>query len=209
MREMKFDLVVVGGGPGGYTSVIRAAQLGLKTALVEREHLSGSCFNWGCILTKALLHSASMYRQMQHASRLGIKVHGLSFDFKQLVQRSRGIADRMSNGVRHLLKKNKVSPYEGHGSLLPPHRVEITQPDGGKAVIGAPHIIRATGARPRELPNLAVDGERIHFASADFPSSATARQLRSMKLMVSLKRYSMPSPENCLVRIWWVPRSPN
>ena len=161
MREMKFDLVVLGGGPGGYAAAIRAAQLGLKTALVEREHLGGICSNWGCIPTKALLHSASMYRQMQHASLLGIKVDGLSFDFKQLVQRSRGIADRMSNGVRHLLKKNKVSLYEGHGSLLPPQRVEITQPDGVRAVIGAPHIILATGARPRELPNLAVDGERI------------------------------------------------
>lgn len=161
MAETKFDLVVIGGGPGGYIAAIRAAQLGLRAALVEREHLGGICSNWGCIPTKALLHTASVYRHMKHASALGIKVEGLSFDFKQVFERSRAIANRMSNGVRHLLKKNKVTLFEGHGRLLPPGRVEVTTTNNVKTVLGAAHIILATGARPRDIPSLPVDGVRI------------------------------------------------
>ncbi len=159
-RDAAFDVLVIGGGPGGYVAAIRSAQLGLRTALVEREHLGGVCSNWGCIPTKALLHAASMYRQMQHAHQLGITVQGLSFDFTALIQRSRAVADRMNKGVRHLLKKNKVILHEGNGRLLGDQRVEVTNAAGVTTVIRASHIIIATGARAREIPGLAADGVR-------------------------------------------------
>jgi dihydrolipoamide dehydrogenase len=160
-RDAAFDVLVIGGGPGGYVAAIRSAQLGLRTALVEREHLGGVCSNWGCIPTKALLHAAAMYRQMQHAHQLGITVQGLSFDFAALMQRSRAVAERMNKGVRHLLKKNKVSLHEGSGRLLGDQRVEVTDAAGVATVIRAIHIIIATGARAREIPALAADGARI------------------------------------------------
>ncbi len=161
MSESSFDLVVIGGGPGGYVAAIRAAQLGMKTALVEREHLGGICLNWGCIPTKALLHSASLYRQMQHAHVFGLKVEGLSFDFGQLIERSRKVAERMNKGVRHLLKKNKVALFEGAGRLLSTGRIEVATVGQGTRVLVAAHIVLATGARARDIPSLPVDGEWI------------------------------------------------
>lgn len=160
-HDGSLDLLVIGGGPGGYVAAIRAAQLGLRSALVEREHLGGICSNWGCIPTKALLHTASIYRQIRHAGELGITVDGLKFDFSSLVQRSRRIAERMNNGVRHLLKKNEVALHEGEGRLLGPGQVEVTDSSGDKTVLRAKHIILATGARSRDIPGLAVDGTRI------------------------------------------------
>jgi dihydrolipoamide dehydrogenase len=160
-EDTVLDVLVIGGGPGGYVAAIRSAQLGLRTALVEREHLGGVCSNWGCIPTKALLHAAATYRHIQHAHELGITVQGLSFDFGAMMQRSRVVADRMNKGVRHLLRKNKVLLHEGSGRLLGDQRVEVTDAAGAVAVLRARHIIIATGARARELPGLAADGERI------------------------------------------------
>lgn len=161
MDESNFDVVVIGGGPGGYVAAIRAAQSGLKTALVERAHLGGICSNWGCIPTKALLHTASLYRQIRHAQPLGIKVDGLSFDFRQVMQRSRAVADRMNSGVGYLLKKNKVTVLEGHGKLAGPGRVEVTIKNEAARTLGARHIILAAGARPRSIPGLEADGARV------------------------------------------------
>ena len=160
-QDAACDVLVIGGGPGGYVAAIRAAQLGLRTALVEREHLGGVCSNWGCIPTKALLHAASVYRQMRHASELGITVQGLSFDFAAMMQRSRGVAERMNKGVRHLLKKNKVTLHEGSGRLLGDQRLEVRDATGTATVVRATHIIIATGARAREVPGLEADGARI------------------------------------------------
>lgn len=176
MSDDLLDLLVIGGGPGGYVAAIRGAQLGLKTALVEREHLGGICSNWGCIPTKALLHTASVYRQIQHAGALGIEVQGVSIDLEKLVQRSRGVADRMSRGVRHLLKKNKVALHEGEGRIVGSGQVEVDAAKGGKTLLRARHIVIATGARSREIPNVTVDGDRIWnyrhaLAPATLPAS--------------------------------------
>lgn len=160
-QPQQFDLIVVGGGPGGYVAAIRAAQLGLKTALVEREHLGGVCLNWGCIPTKALLHTASVYRQMQHAEALGLQVNGLGFDFKRVIGRSREVAARLNGGVRQLLKKNKVQVFMGQGRLLTPGMLEVSNADQTSLTLQATNIILATGARARELPGMATDGERI------------------------------------------------
>ncbi|TAN71291.1 MAG: FAD-dependent oxidoreductase, partial [Magnetospirillum sp.] len=117
MADNSFDLVVIGGGPGGYVAAIRAAQLGMKTALVEREHLGGICLNWGCIPTKALLRSAEIYRQMQHAGSYGLSAPGASFDLPKIVARSRGVSAQLAGGIKHLLKKNKVTVIEGTAKL--------------------------------------------------------------------------------------------
>jgi len=158
---LQFDLVVVGSGPGGYVAAIRASQLGLKVAVIERESLGGICLNWGCIPTKALLKSAQVFEYMQHASDYGITVKDASYDFGAVVQRSRGVADGMSKGVTFLLKKNKVEVISGTGKLLAPGKVEVTKADGGKETVEAKHIILATGARSRELPALPIDGKKI------------------------------------------------
>ncbi|WP_416897306.1 MAG: dihydrolipoyl dehydrogenase [Minwuia sp.] len=158
----EFDLVVIGGGPGGYVAAIRAAQLKMKTALVEREHLGGICLNWGCIPTKALLRSAEVYHLMTHAKDFGFKVNGtIEIDSAAVVKRSRGVANQLSSGVKHLLKKNKVTVFDGHGALAGKGVVKVTK--DGKAVddIKAKHIILATGARARVLPGLEPDGDRI------------------------------------------------
>jgi dihydrolipoamide dehydrogenase len=163
MNNEKFDLIVLGGGPGGYVAAIRAAQLGMKTALVEREHLGGICLNWGCIPTKALLHTAGVYRQMRHAEELGLSAEGLSFDFKRVIGRSRDVAGRLNSGVGHLLKKNKVRVFMGSGSLLSTSELQVI-PAGaaGKAVtLQGAHIIVATGARARDLPGMTADGDRL------------------------------------------------
>ncbi len=161
MAETEFDLIIVGGGPGGYVAAIRAAQLGMRTALVEREHLGGICLNWGCIPTKALLRTAELYHLAQHADDFGIQIKGLSLDFKKVVERSRAVAERLNAGVGHLLKKNKVSVFDGHGRLGGAGRLRIGKDGETATEIGAPHIILATGARARTLPGLEPDGKRI------------------------------------------------
>ena len=157
----KFDIIIVGGGPGGYVTAIRAAQLGLATALVEREHLGGICLNWGCIPTKALLRTAEIYRNIRHADDFGLKVEGVSFDLEKIVARSRGVATQLSGGVAHLLKKNKVTVFDGEGRL--DGKGEITVSKDGKIVgeLSAKNIILATGARARALPGLEPDGKLI------------------------------------------------
>ena len=159
---MKFDVLVIGSGPGGYVAAIRAAQLGLKTGVVERENLGGICLNWGCIPTKSLLKSALVYDYFKHAEDYGISLSGQAEpDFMAIIKRSRGVADGMSKGVQFLLKKNKVEVLAGTGKLAGPQKVEVTDPDGKKISIDSDHIILATGARSRELPNLKIDGEKI------------------------------------------------
>ncbi|MEC9345202.1 MAG: dihydrolipoyl dehydrogenase [Pseudomonadota bacterium] len=158
----QFDVVVVGGGPGGYVTAIRAAQLGLSTALVEREHLGGICLNWGCIPTKALLRSAEAYRMMQHAKDYGFRIDGtVQIDTAAIVKRSRQVASQLSGGVKHLLKKNKVTVFDGHGALAGKGKLAVTK--DGKAVdeLAAKHIILATGARARALPGLEPDGKQV------------------------------------------------
>lgn len=158
---MAYDLIVIGSGPGGYVAAIRASQLGIKTAIVERENLGGICLNWGCIPTKALLKSASVFEYLQHAADYGITVNGGSPDFTKVISRSRGVADGMSKGVQFLMKKNKIDVINGHAKLLGNKKLEITAADGSKTTQEAPHIILATGARSRELPNLKQDGKKI------------------------------------------------
>ncbi len=159
MAENSFDLVVIGGGPGGYVAAIRAAQLGMKTALVEREHLGGICLNWGCIPTKALLRSAEVYRNMQHAAAYGLSADKIGFDLAAVVKRSRGVAAQLSSGVKGLLKKNKVTVFDGHGKLAGKGKVAIEGKDAG--TVSAPHIILATGGRARVLPGLEPDGKFV------------------------------------------------
>jgi len=158
---MKYDILVLGSGPGGYVTAIRASQLGMKVAVVEREALGGICLNWGCIPTKALLKSANVFEYIEHAEDYGIKVTKPKVDFGGMVNRSRGVADGMSKGVQFLMKKNKVDVLMGDGKLLAGRKVEVTDSDGGKQVVEADHIIIATGARSRQLPNLPQDGKKI------------------------------------------------
>jgi dihydrolipoamide dehydrogenase len=161
MAKHEFDLVVVGGGPGGYVAAIRASQLGMKTALVEREHLGGICLNWGCIPTKALLRSAEIFDLMHHLGDFGFSAKELTFDLSKVVKRSRTVATRLSRGVQHLLKKNKVQVFDGQGQLDGKQTVVVSK--DGKAVdsITSAHIILATGARARSLPGLEPDGKLI------------------------------------------------
>ena len=161
MSSTKFDLIVLGSGPGGYVSAIRASQLGLKTAIVEAEELGGICLNWGCIPTKALLKSAQVFEYISHASDYGIQVSGAEADFAAMVKRSRGVADGMSKGVQFLMKKNKIDILSGWGKIQPGKKVEVSDTNGGKMVYTADHIIIATGARARELPTLKIDNEKI------------------------------------------------
>ncbi len=165
MAEQKFDLIVVGGGPGGYVAAIRAAQLGMKTALVEAQHLGGICLNWGCIPTKALLRTAEIYRNIQHADSFGISVRGASVDIKKVVERSRKVAAQLNGGVGHLLKKNKVEVFDGWGKLAggtKGARKLTVEKDGKKiADLTASNIVLATGARARTLPGLEPDGKLI------------------------------------------------
>lgn len=161
MSEKNFDLVVIGGGPGGYVAAIRAAQLGLKTALVESEHLGGICLNWGCIPTKALLRSAEIYSLINHADEFGIKVKGVEIDFKKIIERSRGVAKQLSGGIGHLMKKNKVTVFDGFGKLLGGGKVEVSKDGKTFDQIAAKHIIIASGARARTLPGLEPDGKLV------------------------------------------------
>ncbi len=158
---MSYDVIVLGSGPGGYVAAIRASQLGLKTAIVEKESLGGICLNWGCIPTKALLKSAQVFEYINHAKDYGITVNGGSPDMKAIVQRSRDVAKGMSNGVQFLMKKNKIDVIMGTGKLQPGKKIEVTGADGTKQVVEGKHIIIATGARSRALPNLPQDGKKI------------------------------------------------
>ncbi len=165
MADTQFDVIVVGGGPGGYVTAIRAAQLGMKAALVEREHLGGICLNWGCIPTKALLRTSEIYHYMQHADRYGLSAKDVGFDMGKVVKRSRGVAKQLSSGVKHLLKKNKVTVFDGHGRLdgATGNLRKVHVENHGKAVadISAQHVILATGARARQLPGLEADGKLV------------------------------------------------
>ncbi|MFN8292554.1 MAG: dihydrolipoyl dehydrogenase [Chitinophagales bacterium] len=158
---MNYDLIVIGSGPGGYVAAIRASQLGLKTAVVEKENLGGVCLNWGCIPTKALLKSAQVFEYLQHASDYGIVVGDAKADFSAVVKRSRGVAEGMSKGIQFLFKKNKIDTILGFGKLKPGKKVEVTDDAGKKTEYAAKHIILATGGRSRELPNLKQDGKKI------------------------------------------------
>ncbi len=161
MAADTFDVIVIGGGPGGYVAAIRAAQLGLNTAVVEREHLGGICLNWGCIPTKALLRTAELYHQMRHAEAFGLKADNVSFDFDQVVKRSRKVAKQLSAGVAHLLKKNKVTVFDGHGALAGHGKVAVNKDGEAIAALSAKHIILATGARARTLPGMEPDGNLV------------------------------------------------
>ena len=158
---MKYDVIVLGSGPGGYVTAIRASQLGLKTAVVEREALGGICLNWGCIPTKALLKSANVFEYIEHAEDYGISVAAPKADFSGMVKRSRGVADGMSKGVQFLMKKNKIDVIMGNGKLLPGKQLEVTGEAGQKQTLSANHIIIATGARSRELPSIPQDSKNI------------------------------------------------
>ena len=161
MTTQSFDLVVLGAGPGGYVAAIRAAQLGLKTAVVEREHLGGICLNWGCIPTKALLRCAEVASLAKNGAQFGVKIEGLSFDIERMVKYSRDVSSRLSTGVGHLLKKNKVEVIMGSGKLAGNGQLLVTDAKGASTSISAKHIILATGARARVLPGLEPDGELV------------------------------------------------
>jgi dihydrolipoamide dehydrogenase len=156
-----FDVIVLGSGPGGYVTAIRASQLGFKTAIVEKENLGGVCLNWGCIPTKALIKSAQVFEYLQHAEDYGLKAAGVDKDFDAVVKRSRNVAGTMSKGVQFLLKKNKIEVINGHGKVLPGKKIAVTDANGKAVEYTANNIIIATGARSRELPSLPQDGKKI------------------------------------------------
>lgn len=158
---MNYDVLVIGTGPGGYVAAIRAAQLGLKTAVIEKESLGGICLNWGCIPTKALLKSAQVFEYINHAEEYGLKVSGSEVDFSSIIKRSRGVADGMSKGIQFLMKKNKIDVIMGTGKLKGKGSVEVKGTDGATKEYTAKNIILATGSRSRELPNLKQDGVKV------------------------------------------------
>lgn len=161
MATQSFDIVVIGGGPGGYVAAIRAAQLGLKTAVIEREHLGGICLNWGCIPTKALLRSAEIYHTMKHCDEYGLSVEKVDFDLEAIVKRSRNVSKQLASGVGHLLKKNKVTVLEGEAKFSGKGTLDVALKAGGTEKVTGKHIIIATGARARVLPGLEPDGKFI------------------------------------------------
>jgi len=157
----KFDVIVLGSGPGGYVTAIRASQLGLKTAIIEKESLGGVCLNWGCIPTKALLKSAQVFEYLKHADDYGLTVENYDKDFDAVVNRSRNVAGTMSKGVQFLMKKNKIEVIMGYGTLKAGKKVAVASEDGSETVYEANHVIIATGARARELPSLPQDGKKV------------------------------------------------
>jgi dihydrolipoamide dehydrogenase len=158
---MNYDVIVLGSGPGGYVTAIRASQLGLKTAVIEKESLGGVCLNWGCIPTKALLKSANVYDYINHAEDYGIQVSNFKADFTSVVKRSRSVAEKMSGGVQFLMKKNKIDVIMGTGKVIPGKQIEVTNEKGEVTNFSAKNIIIATGAKTRQLPNLPQDGKNI------------------------------------------------
>ncbi|MBP1648882.1 MAG: lpdA [Bacteroidetes bacterium] len=161
MAYQEFDVFVIGGGPGGYTTAIRSSQLGLKTGIVERDRLGGVCLNWGCIPTKALLKNAEILQLFRKSEEWGISYDNLRVDFSKIIKRSRGVADRVSKGVEYLMKKNKIEVISGHARLAGEGRVEIKAEGREDLLVQARHIILATGARPRTLPGVAIDRKRV------------------------------------------------
>src|SRR6201982_4113280 len=168
MADTSFDVVIIGSGPGGYVAALRAAQLGFKTAIVEKQFLGGICLNWGCIPTKALLRSAEIYHYMQHAKDYGLSADNVGFDAKAVVQRSRGVSKRLNDGVGFLMKKNKVTVIWGEAVIDAPGKVTVkaSKTEAPKGALGpgsyqAKHIILATGARPRVLPGLEPDQKLV------------------------------------------------
>jgi dihydrolipoamide dehydrogenase len=158
---MSYDLIVIGSGPGGYVAAIRASQLGMKVGVVEKAELGGICLNWGCIPTKALLKSANVFEYVNHAADYGISVSDPKADIKEMVKRSRGVADGMSKGIQFLFKKNKIEHIAGHGRVKGTGKVSVTDADGKESEVTAKHIILALGARSRQLPNLKQDGKKV------------------------------------------------
>ncbi len=158
---MKYDVIVIGSGPGGYVTAIRASQLGFKTAVVEKESLGGICLNWGCIPTKALLKSAQVYDYLKHVDDYGLKAEAIDKDFEAVIKRSRGVAQGMSKGIEFLMKKNKIDVILGTGKVKTGKKVDVTNAEGQVTEYSAEHIIIATGARSRELPNLPQDGKKV------------------------------------------------
>ncbi len=158
---MKYDIIIIGSGPGGYVTAIRASQLGFKVAVVERENLGGICLNWGCIPTKALLKSAQVYDYLKHVDEYGLKAEAIDKDFEAVIKRSRNVAEGMSKGVQFLMKKNKIDVINGFGKIKTGKKVAVTDAEGNTTDYEANHIIIATGARSRELPNLPQDGEKV------------------------------------------------
>ena len=160
MASQKFDMIVIGAGPGGYVAAIRGAQLGLNVAIVEREHMGGICLNWGCIPTKALLRSSEVFHMMQRAGDYGLKAESISYDLDAVVKRSRGVAKQLNSGVAHLMKKNKVTVFMGEATLPAKGRVRVKSAKGTEDLEAA-NIVLGTGARARELPGLEADGKRV------------------------------------------------
>ncbi len=158
---MKYDIIIIGSGPGGYVTAIRASQLGFKVAVVEKENLGGICLNWGCIPTKALLKSAQVYDYLKHVDAYGLKAEAIDKDFNAVIKRSRNVADGMSKGVQFLMKKNKIDVIQGYGKIKTGKKVDVTDNEGKVTEYSANHIIIATGARSRELPNLPQDGKKV------------------------------------------------
>ena len=161
MAETNFDLIVVGGGPGGYVAAIRAAQLGMKTAVVERENMGGICLNWGCIPTKALLRTSEVYGLIKHAEAYGLSVKDVSYDHKKIVERSRKVAGQLSNGVKGLMKKNKITVFDGTAKLAGAGKIAVAMNDKTSVTLAYKHVILATGARARQLPGLESDGKLV------------------------------------------------
>lgn len=161
MAEKSFDILVLGGGPGGYTAAIRAAQLGFRAGIVEADRLGGVCLNWGCIPTKALLKNAEILHQFKKASEWGISYENLSFDFGKIIQRSRTISDKISKGVEFLMRKNKIDYMAGYGTFCGPNSIEVKPKDGAAFKVNAAHVIVATGARARSLPGVPIDRKRV------------------------------------------------
>jgi dihydrolipoamide dehydrogenase len=161
MAETSFDLIVVGGGPGGYVAAIRASQLGMKTAVVERENMGGICLNWGCIPTKALLRTSEVYGLIKHAEAYGLSVKDVSYDHRKIVERSRKVAGQLSNGVKGLMKKNKVTVFEGTAKLAGAGRLAVAMNDKSNVTLSYKNVILATGARARQLPGLESDGKLV------------------------------------------------
>jgi len=161
MTEIKFDLVVLGGGPGGYVAAIRASQLGMKTALIEKENLGGICLNWGCIPTKSLLRSSEVFHIIKNADQFGMSVKDVSFDLNKIIKRSRDVANRLSSGVKMLLKKNKVTIFNGHGRLSGNGLLKVSLESEGEVLVKSNHIVLATGARAKTFPGLEPDGDKV------------------------------------------------
>ncbi|MDD2943946.1 MAG: FAD-dependent oxidoreductase, partial [bacterium] len=161
MSNISYDCVVIGAGPGGYVAAIRASQLGLKTAVIEKESPGGVCLNWGCIPSKALLKSAEVYTEIKHANNFGITVDSVSFDFPAIMKRSRSVVDRMTKGVQFLLKKNNIDYLSGTGKLLSRNSIQVSTSEGSRQVVNFRKAIIATGGRARTMPHLPIDGERI------------------------------------------------